>query len=229
MNSPGRLAEGRKWRDGIHQAIEAKEGIEVTVPTGQAARITVQDFFLRYKHLAGMTGTASTAAPRVPQDLYKVSRPRADQPAGACASGCPTWSSAPATTNGTPSSRKFASCTCEGRPVLDRHALDRQVGSFSRALLNAAGIEHKVLNAHEIATEAEIVAHAGQPGKVTVATNMAGRGTDIKLGEGVAETRRPARDLHRAARLGPHRPPAHRPLRPARRPRHRAAIHVARR
>src|SRR5205085_8887649 len=58
----GRLAEGRKWRDGIHQAVEAKEKIEVTVPTGQAARITIQDLFLRYKYLAGMTGTASSAA-----------------------------------------------------------------------------------------------------------------------------------------------------------------------
>ncbi|MFM8171917.1 MAG: hypothetical protein ACKN81_00080, partial [Pirellulaceae bacterium] len=58
----GRLAEGRKWRDGIHQAVEAKEAIEVTVPTGQAARITVQDLFLRYRHLAGMTGTAATSA-----------------------------------------------------------------------------------------------------------------------------------------------------------------------
>ncbi len=58
----GRLAEGRKWRDGIHQAIEAKEGIEVTIPTGQAARITIQDLFLRYKHIGGMTGTAATSA-----------------------------------------------------------------------------------------------------------------------------------------------------------------------
>src|SRR4030042_1152445 len=68
----GRLAEGRKWRDGIHQAIEAKEKIEVTVPTGQAARITVQDLFLRYKHLAGMTGTARTSA----REFYKIYRAR---------------------------------------------------------------------------------------------------------------------------------------------------------
>ena len=68
----GRLAEGRKWRDGIHQAIEAKEQIEVTVPTGQAARITVQDLFLRYKYLAGMTGTATTAAREFRKVYHKV-------------------------------------------------------------------------------------------------------------------------------------------------------------
>ncbi len=67
----GRLAEGRKWRDGIHQAIEAKEKIEITVPTGQAARITIQDLFLRYKSLAGMTGTASTSAPEM-RKIYKT-------------------------------------------------------------------------------------------------------------------------------------------------------------
>ncbi len=66
----GRLAEGRKWRDGIHQAIEAKEAIEISVPTGQAARITVQDLFLRYPHLAGMTGTAATSA----RELRKIYR-----------------------------------------------------------------------------------------------------------------------------------------------------------
>ncbi len=78
----GRLAEGRKWRDGIHQAVEAKEGVEVTVATGQAARITVQDFFLRYENLAGMTGTAMGSA----RELRKIYRchVRADshQPAG---------------------------------------------------------------------------------------------------------------------------------------------------
>src|SRR4029077_15200091 len=67
----GRLAEGRKWRDGIHQAIEAKEGIEVTVPPGQAARITIQDLFLRYQHLAGMTGTAMSAANEF-RRIYKL-------------------------------------------------------------------------------------------------------------------------------------------------------------
>ena len=69
MKTRAAWPKGRKWRDGIHQAIEAKEKIEVTVPTGQAARITVQDLFLRYKHLAGMTGTAIVGRPRVPQGL----------------------------------------------------------------------------------------------------------------------------------------------------------------
>ena len=92
---------------------------------------------------------------------------------------------------------------CTHRPAgPHRHALDRQIAKSFRGMLNERGIEHKVLNAHDVAAEAEIVAARRQPGKVTVATNMAGRGTDIRLGHGVAEAGRPARDLHRAARLG---------------------------
>jgi preprotein translocase subunit SecA len=181
----GRLAEGRKWRDGIHQAVEAKERIEVTVPTGQAARITVQDLFLRYKHLAGMTGTASSASREFRKVYHKVVIP------------VPTNRPVQRTrlsdlVFGTSDDKWHAivqeirDLHQEGRPVLvGTRSIDKSI-ILSR-LLNLAGIEHKILNAHEIATEAEIVARAGQPGKVTVATNMAGRGTDIKLGPGVAE------------------------------------------
>jgi len=181
----GRLAEGRKWRDGIHQAIEAKERIEVTVPTGQAARITVQDLFLRYKHLAGMTGTAVPAAREFRKVYKKVVIPvPTNRPA--------KRTRLPDRVFGTADEKWLAiveearELYQQGRPVLiGTRSIDKSV--ILSQLLTQAGIEHKVLNAHEIAAEAEIVARAGQPAKVTVSTNMAGRGTDIKLGPGVAD------------------------------------------
>jgi len=181
----GRLAEGRKWRDGIHQALEAKEKLEVTVPTGQAARITVQDLFLRYKYLAGMTGTARTSG----RELYKIYKTRV----------------IPMPTNRPPQRQRFADRVfadtqekfqaiveevrelhAQGRPVLiGTRSIDKS--ELLSSMLSAAALEHQVLNANEIEREAEIVARAGVAGKITVATNMAGRGTDIKLGESVAE------------------------------------------
>jgi preprotein translocase subunit SecA len=181
----GRLAEGRKWRDGIHQALEAKEKLEVTVPTGQAARITIQDLFLRYQHLAGMTGTARTSA----RELYKIYKTRV----------IPMPTNRPARRKRLPD-RVFRNTVEKFEAVVeeirDLHAAGRPVLIGTRsidkseqlsAMLNEVGLEHQVLNANEIEKEAEIVALAGEPARVTVATNMAGRGTDIKLGEGVAE------------------------------------------
>ncbi len=181
----GRLSEGRKWRDGIHQAVEAKQGVEVTVATGQAARITVQDFFLRYKHLAGMTGTAMGSA----RELRRIYRCRV----------LPIPTNRPAIRRRL-SDRVFGETDAKWEAVLEEirqlHAVGRPVLIGTRSIdkseqlskfLDDAGIEHSVLNANHIAAEAEIVALAGVPGKVTVSTNMAGRGTDIKLGDGVAE------------------------------------------
>lgn len=198
----GRLGEGRKWQAGIHQAVEAKEGVEVTVPTGQAARITVQDLFLRYHHLAGMTGTARTSA----REIHKIYRTHV----------------IPVPTNRRVQRRRlrdrvFATSSdkwdaivedvrathAEGRPVLiGTRSIDKS--ELLSRLLQEAGLEHQVLNAREIAKEAQIVADAGQQGRITVATNMAGRGTDIKLGAGVAELgglHVICSELHDAARI----------------------------
>jgi preprotein translocase subunit SecA len=198
----GRLAEGRKWRDGIHQAIEAKEQVEVTVPTGQAARITVQDLFLRYRFLAGMTGTARTSA-REFRKIYKMrvtpiptNRPvqRKRLPARIFGTNDAKWNAI---------ADEILELHQQGRPVLiGTRSIDKSQ-HLSR-LLSERGLDHEVLNANEVAREADIVALAGLPGKVTVATNMAGRGTDIKLGEGVPEVGGLAvivTEMHDAARV----------------------------
>jgi preprotein translocase subunit SecA len=181
----GRLAEGRKWREGIHQAVEAKAGVEVTVATGQAARITIQDFFLRYEKLAGMTGTAMGSA----RELHRIyrchvlpiptNRPEIRQklPARVFGVAEARWNAVV---------EEICQLHTEGRPVLvGTRSIDKSE-QLSK-LLVAKGIEHEILNANHVETEADIVARAGLHGKVTVSTNMAGRGTDIKLGEGIAD------------------------------------------
>ncbi len=204
----GRLAEGRKWRDGIHQAIEAKEQVvnksevEITVPTGQAARITVQDLFHRYKHISGMTGTAATSA-RELRRIYKtpVMQVPTNRP--------PKRQKLPDRVYAT-MMEKFEAIVEEvgvvhkdGRPILiGTRSIDKS--NILSRMIREAGMEVQILNANEIAREAEIVAEAGKEGKITVATNMAGRGTDIKLEQRVRELGGMmviCTELHDAARI----------------------------
>ncbi len=198
----GRLGEGRKWRDGIHQAIEAKEGLEISPPTRQAARVTVQELFTRYEHLAGMTGTAASAAGEL-RRIYKLRmaivptrKPcqRRRLPDSVFAASDERWQ---AVVN------EVRTLHAQGRPVLiGTRSIDKS--ELLSQKLREAGIPHQVLNAKSPAIEAAIVAEAGQAGKVTVATNMAGRGTDIVLGEGVAELgglHVIASEMHESARI----------------------------
>ena len=181
----GRLAEGRKWREGLHQAVEAMQGVDVTVETGQAARITIQDFFLRYEKLAGMTGTAIDSAAEL-QRIYRchVVPIPTNKPA--------IRQRLPAQVFGDQEAKWLAVVdeVCEmyakRRPVLiGTRSIDKS--EILSRLLTARGVPHQILNANHVAAEAEIVRQAGEQGRVTVSTNMAGRGTDIKLGPGIAD------------------------------------------
>ena len=179
----GRLMTGRRWSDGLHQAVEAKEGVPIQSENQTLASITFQNYFRMYGKLSGMTGTADTEAyefqeiygletvvippnlPTIRNDeldlVYKTSREKFDAVI-----------------------EDIRDCHKRGQPVL--------VGTTSienselvSGLLDKAKLPHAVLNAKQHAREAEIVAQAGRPGVITIATNMAGRGTDIVLGGNV--------------------------------------------
>jgi preprotein translocase subunit SecA len=179
----GRLMPGREWQDGIHRAVEAKEGLKITVETGESARITVQAYFRKYEKLAGMTGTAASEATefrktyRTPVLYIPTNRPlrRVVLPDVVFRKAEDKWLAI---------ADDVARLHKIGQPVLIGTRSIEKSEHLSR-LLAERGVPHQVLNAKEHEKEAAIVAQAGRRGMVTVATNMAGRGTDIILGGNV--------------------------------------------
>ena len=181
----GRLMTGRRWSDGLHQAVEAKEGVEIERETQTLATITIQNYFRLYQKLAGMTGTAETEAQEF-HDIYKLgvlviptNKPVARKDANDAV--YKTKREKYSAVLG-----EIQDVHAQGRPILVG-TISVEVSEHLSRMLKRTGIIHSVLNAKYHQQEAEIVARAGQRGSVTIATNMAGRGTDIKLGSGVAE------------------------------------------
>jgi preprotein translocase subunit SecA len=181
----GRLMPGRRWSDGLHQAVEAKEGVRIENENQTLATITFQNYFRMYEKLAGMTGTADTEAVEFKQ-IYKldvVAIPT-NMPMVRDDQGDQIYKTEREKSHAVLDEVKRLHT--EGRPVLVGTVSIERSEALS-ALLSRHGIPHNVLNAKHHEKEAAIIAEAGQPGKVTIATNMAGRGVDIKLGPGVVE------------------------------------------
>jgi preprotein translocase subunit SecA len=181
----GRIMEGRRWSEGLHQAVEAKEGVKIQEEFQTLGTITLQNYFRLYEKLAGMTGTAKTEEKEFVEiyNLNVVEIPT-NQPVTRLDENDFVFKS---------KEGKFAAVARDieersktGQPVLVG-TIAVETSEYLSQLLTRKGIKHTVLNAKEHAREAEIIQDAGQPGAVTIATNMAGRGVDIKLGEGVLE------------------------------------------
>ena len=181
----GRIMEGRRWSEGLHQAVEAKEGVRIREENVTLATITLQNYFRLYEKLAGMTGTAKTEEKEFVEiyNLHVVEIPT-NEPIARADENDLIFKTPEA---------KFAAVLDD---IVERHEAGQPVlvgtiavetSEYLSQLLTRKGIQHNVLNAKEHEREGEIIKDAGQPGAVTIATNMAGRGVDIKLGDGVRD------------------------------------------
>jgi preprotein translocase subunit SecA len=188
----GRLMPGRRWSDGLHQAVEAKEGVRIQAENQTLASITFQNYFRMYGKLAGMTGTADTEAFEF-QSIYGLetvviptNRPtrRKDENDKVYRTADEKWNAV---------IEDIRACVERGQPVLVG-TTSIETNEFLSGVLKKAKIEHQVLNAKQHDSEAQIVAQAGRPGMVTIATNMAGRGTDIVLGGNIEKPVAAVRD-----------------------------------
>jgi len=184
----GRMMPGRRWSDGLHQAVEAKEGVKIERETQTLATITIQNYFRMYDKLAGMTGTAETEADEF-QSIYSLDVVviPTNRPVRRVDANDVVYKSQREKYNAI--IEEIAERHGRGQPILVGTASVDTSEIVSR-MLKRTGIQHNVLNAKNHESEAEIVMRAGQKGAVTIATNMAGRGTDIKLGEGVVHIER---------------------------------------
>jgi preprotein translocase subunit SecA len=181
----GRLMTGRRWSDGLHQAVEAKEQVAIERETQTLATITIQNYFRLYQKLAGMTGTAETEASEF-FDIYKlgVLVIPTNKPVARKDANDSVYKTRREKYNAV--LNEIKQVHGQGRPILVG-TISVEVSEHLSRMLKREGIIHSVLNAKYHQQEAEIVTRAGQRGGVTIATNMAGRGTDIKLGPGVAD------------------------------------------